>query len=328
MGHGELREASGCGPDGRYTGCMKKALLAGAVLAIAALLAFGVLKARPGRSIGAGPAGPRVPREAWSTPWRSGPVLFVGLGDSVTAGYGASPSHGYVDRLACNPADEFDDLKGICLGAVFPGLRSLNLSVSGTISQEHVARQLPKLPVQDPATFGVVAITTGGNDLIHDYGRSSPREGAMYGATVEQAKPWIDAFEKRVLALLEQVRSRFPGGCRIFLATIFDPTDGVGDIEATGHGLPAWKDGEALLGAYNGVLRRAAAQVPDVILVDVHAAFLGHGIHCAEPSRPFHRPEDPHYWYFDNLEDPNDRGYDAIRRLFLLALEKALAPKK
>jgi len=26
---------------------------------------------------------------------------------------------------------------------------------------------------------------------------------------------------------------------------------------------------------------------------------------------------DPHYWYFENIEDPNDRGYDALRRIFL-----------
>ncbi len=31
---------------------------------------------------------------------------------------------------------------------------------------------------------------------------------------------------------------------------------------------------------------------------------------------------DPHYWFYFNLEDPNERGYDAIRRLFLLEMEK------
>lgn len=255
-------------------------------------------------------------------------MLFVGLGDSVTAGFGASPGLGYFDRLAANPPGEFDDLKGICLGAVFPDLRPQNLSMSGTTSLEHVEEQLPKLAVQDPGTFGVVVVTTGGNDLIHDYGRSTPREGAMYGATVAQAKPWIENFERRMGVLLEGIRSRFPGGCRIFLATIFDPTDGVGDIENSGHRLPAWKEGEALLAAYNDILRRTAQKVPDVVLVDVHAAFLGHGIHCTETSLPHYRPEDPHYWYFSNLEDPNDRGYDAIRRLFLLEIEKSLAPRK
>ncbi len=30
-----------------------------------------------------------------------------------------------------------------------------------------------------------------------------------------------------------------------------------------------------------------------------------------------------HYWYYTNLEDPNERGYDAIRRLFLLEMMEA-----
>jgi hypothetical protein len=57
----------------------------------------------------------------------------------------------------------------------------------------------------------------------------------------------------------------------------------------------------------------------------MHEAFLGHGIHCSEKSGKHYRPEDPHYWYFFNLEDPNDRGYDAIRRLFLLEIEKVFS---
>ena len=35
-----------------------------------------------------------------------------------------------------------------------------------------------------------------------------------------------------------------------------------------------------------------------------------------------YRAEDPHYWYAPNIEDPHNRGYDAIRRLFLLELIK------
>ncbi len=29
-----------------------------------------------------------------------------------------------------------------------------------------------------------------------------------------------------------------------------------------------------------------------------------------------------HHWYYTNLEDPNERGYDAIRRLFLIEMAK------
>ena len=54
-------------------------------------------------------------------------------------------------------------------------------------------------------------------------------------------------------------------------------------------------------------------------------AFLGHGAHCAEPWREHYDSEDPHYWYYANIEDPNDRGYDAIRRLFFLEMAKVFA---
>ena len=35
-----------------------------------------------------------------------------------------------------------------------------------------------------------------------------------------------------------------------------------------------------------------------------------------------YRASDPHYWYAPNLEDPNNRGYDAIRRVFLNEIVK------
>jgi hypothetical protein len=50
-------------------------------------------------------------------------------------------------------------------------------------------------------------------------------------------------------------------------------------------------------------------------------------IPCRQFWQPFYRPEDPGYWYFDNLEDPNDRGYDALRRLFLIEMSRTLPAK-
>ena len=163
-------------------------------------------------------------------------------------------------------------------------------------------------------------MTTGGNDIIHNYGRTPPREEAMYGATFEEAKPWVDNFERRLESTLAQIKSRFPGGCEIFLANIFDPTDGLGDAQRAG--LPAWKDSMQILDAYNAVIRHAGETHKNVHVVDVHGAFLGHGIHCTQFWRGHFDWHDPHYWYFVNLEDPNERGYDVIRRLFLLEMAK------
>jgi len=240
---------------------------------------------------------------------------LLGLGDSITAGFGASRGLSYFDRLVQNPPDEFTELDGICLSRVLPNLRSLNLALSGTDSLQHLSKQLPRIPQQPADVFGLVVFTTGGNDIIHAYGRAAPREGAMYGATLAQARPWIEAFESRLATMLDRVEACFPGGCAIFLANIYDPTDNVGDSASAG--LPAWPDGLAILRAYNAVLARAAEQRPNVYGVDLHQTFMGHGIHCTKFWRATYQANDPHYWYYDNLEDPNDRGYDAIRRLFL-----------
>ncbi len=273
------------------------------------------------RPVGSGAAGPAIKREWFSKPWASRPVLLVGLGDSVTAGFGARKGYSYFDRLTKNPADEFPELKNISLTEVFPSLTSTNLSISGSTSGEVPDRQLALLATNDPGVFGIVVMTTGGNDIIHNYGRTAPREEAMYGASWEQAQPWVENFSGRLEKTISQIKSRFPGGSEIFIANIFDPTDGLGDAERAG--LPHWTDAMKILAAYNTVIQQCAAAHPEVHLIDMHGAFLGHGIHCTHFWREHFDRHDPHYWFFDNLEDPNERGYDVIRRLFLIEMAKA-----
>ena len=272
------------------------------------------------RPIGHGPAGPLIQREVFSSAWTSRKVLLLGLGDSVTAGFGARKGLSYFDRLTTNPADDFPEMQGINLGAVFPNFQSTNLAVSGSTSMEVLSSQLNFLPTNSADVFGVVVMTTGGNDLIHNYGRTPPRAEAMYGATLDEAKPWVADFGRRLDTVFNQIKNHFPGGCEIYLATIFDPTDGVGDSERAG--LPVWKDSMAVLAACNAAIQHATNDFPEVHVVDAHEAFLGHGIHCTQFWRPNHDRRDPHYWFYFNLEDPNERGYDVIRRLFLNEMAK------
>jgi len=298
----------------------KRAIGLAALAALLLCAAFAYRSFRGHKPIGTGPAGPTVERAAFARPWTTRPVLLLGLGDSITAGFGATPQHSYFERLVTNPGDEFPDMKGICLKTVLPHLRVKNRSVSGSTSLEHLESQINRLETVDTGTLGLVVITTGGNDLIHNYGRTPPREGAMYGATMAQARPWVAAFAARLDIMINRIQKRFPGGCHIFLANIYDPTDGVGDIENAG--LPPWPDGLAILDAYNTTLARCAQKHAAVHLVNIHDEFLGHGIHCREFWAKHYDAADPGYWYYENLEDPNDRGYDAIRRLFLIEMAK------
>lgn len=275
----------------------------------------GCIYLRFAHPVGDGPAGPSVSLVSFSQQWTTRNILLVGLGDSVTAGFGARKGYGYFDRLHSNPADEFQDMQGISLRGVIPNLSVTNFAVSGSTSFDHIEKQLPRLPIADSNVFGLIVVTTGGNDLIHNYGRTPPRKEAMYGASWEQAQPWIEGFEKRLESILSEINSRFPGGCHIFLANIYDPTDGVGDIQSVG--LPEWKDGLRILEAYNNVILKVAARHSNARLIDFYNTFMGHGIHCVQFWRSDYARRDPHYWYHVNLEDPNERGYDAIRRLLL-----------
>jgi lysophospholipase L1-like esterase len=272
--------------------------------------------------VGTGAAGPAVSRDPFQAPWTERTVLLVGLGDSVTAGFGASEGHSYFQRLVVNPPDDTVEMRGICLKAVMPNLSGTNLAISGSTSLQCLQAELPKLPVQPGNVLGIVVITTGGNDIIHNYGRTPPTEGAMYGATMEQARPWFENYRRRLDTTVQEITSRFPGGCHIFLANIYDPTDGTGSARRVG--LPSWPDSMAILRAYNKAIADCAAEYPNVHLVDIHSLFLGHGLFCRQFWRPSYRRSDPYFWYHDILEDPNERGYDALRRVFLNAMADVL----
>src|SRR4051794_6586711 len=67
------------------------------------------------RPIGQGPAGHSISIHSFQGRWSDKPVLLLGFGDSVTAGFGASKGHSYFERLVKNPENEFSDVKGVCL---------------------------------------------------------------------------------------------------------------------------------------------------------------------------------------------------------------------
>lgn len=298
-----------------------------AVLVGLGLLCWYVLIGRYMHPVGHGPAGPAVPGAPFSEPWSTGKTVLLGLGDSVTAGYGATDGRGYFDLLVKNDDARHPDMIGRDLSMVFHFLRPINRSRSCTTSEEHLMVQVRCLQTFPDDVRGIVVITTGGNDIIHDYGRSTPRDGAMYGCTAAQASVWKENYRKRLQGIIEDTTAKFPGGCEIFLANVYDPTDGVGDIHNGFILLPKWPDGLKAHAMFNRVTAEECERYPHVHLVDVHGAMLGHGIHCRDRRNPHYDADDPHYWYYVNLEDPNDRGYDAIRRVFLLRMIEVLGKR-
>ena len=298
-------------------------LIAAGLLVVAGAVVYRYF--RYARPVDSGPAGPAVSREHFERSWTERPVVLLGLGDSITQGLGASPGRAYFNRLVKNPVDEFPDMERISLSQVLPNLQPLNRSIAGTTSIECIDYQLPKLETFSADTFGIVVMTTGGNDVIHNYGRTPPREGAMFGAKVDEIGEWVQNYERRLDTIVERMRSVFPGGCHLFVGNIYDPTDADGDIVHAG--LPAWPNGLKVLQEYNEALVRFSKRHSDVTLVDIRSGFLGHGIHCTHFWHRYYHREAPYYWYWENLEDPNDQGYDAIRRMFLLEIAKVVPGK-
>jgi hypothetical protein len=272
---------------------------------------YNALRVRP---IGEGPAGPPVAATPFETVWSEDEVVFLGVGDSITRGYGGPGGLNYFDLLVRNHA-RYADMEGRDLLSVFPNLEPRNIAVDFTVSQEHIDRQLPKIPHYDKSVYGVIVLTSGGNDLIHDYGRSKPRHDAMYGSTYKQAQQWCELLKGRLDTLLKGLMERFPVGCDIFFTNIYDPTDGVGDPQTMM--MHRWPDCVKVLALANEKIAELCEKYPNVHLVDIHSEFLGHGIHCDEPWRKHYHKDDPTFWYAPILEDPNIRGHDAIRRLFL-----------
>lgn len=53
-------------------------------------------------------------------------------------------------------------------------------------------------------------MTTGGKDLIHSYRLQPPKKGAMYGASYEQAKLWIENDRQRLSKILNAISKVVP----------------------------------------------------------------------------------------------------------------------
>lgn len=298
---------------------------AGAFALCALMLLTAWLIIRMPAPMGEGPAGETVSSQPFQKRWSERKVLMVSLGDSVSTGFGADKGMGYFALMKDNNNDEYPQMKGLDLASVLPNLEVKALALNASNSRSHLLT-IQNMQTQLEDVFGIICITTGGIDLIHNYGRSAPTEGAMFGASYETVKPWIANFEARLNKMMVTLKGKFPGGCVVMLANIYDPTDGVGDIENAGPMflLDDWQDGLKTLTQFNKAIARSAGKHQHVHLVDMHKAMLGHGIHCLEPANPYYDDKDATYWYYVNLEDPNQRGYDAIRRVFLNRTVEAL----
>lgn len=236
-------------------------------------------------------------------------TLYVALGDSMSTDHyptcdvrnlDAPPARldplGAAALLHRNEDDRWPEFQGHDLESYFSGVEFLNLAEDGALIDDVATEELARLghDSRDPGIL--LSLTAGGNDLLDALAGGPPLDNRVRRLT------------RRYADLVETVREELPNAT-ILVTTVYDPTDGTGRLpgfEYYGQ-LPL-----EYLERFNQQVRDTARAVPGVLLADVHARFLGHGVKAPERDR----------WYWRrNLIEPNARGASEIRRVWWELLE-------
>jgi hypothetical protein len=177
---------------------------------------------------------------------------------------------------------------------LYPGIQIQNLAADGATIGEVFGEQTSQLEDGDDSVL--ITLTVGGNDLLSAYG-NKPKKALLDKIEADVA----EAYD----FLVDHLRGRFPNGTLI-VNTIYDPSDRTGKIPGVYDDLgPLPLD---ILDRMNDHIRALAVGTPRVLLADVHAHFMGHGVSVAEADR----------WYWRrSLIEPNARGAHEIRQLWL-----------
>jgi lysophospholipase L1-like esterase len=237
---------------------------------------------------------------------------LIVLGDSISAGVGASSSaRVYGALLAENddgayPSESATDLESLTGGAV----EVLDYSAGGATTRDLVRQtNAVERNLTFPASgHTVVVLTIGGNDL----------QGSIFGGD-----PTGEPLDAAILAIRRMVTffqdpTHFADGVSVYLADVYDPSDGVAHIDGCFLGLTlpelvdalfVWRDRYIELGTEMGFA-----------VIDMLGHFHGHAYYYDDPTNPYYDAADPSFWFADCIH-PNDRGHHEIRRLFYEAMD-------
>lgn len=218
--------------------------------------------------------------------------VAVALERRVSAG--AVAPLGAASLLYKNSEEHWPDDAGNDLSSLYPGIEFQNVASDGATIGEVFGEQLPLLEDSDEPTL--LTLTIGGNDLLSAYG-NRPAHALLEHIVRDIA----EAYD----FLVDQLRARCPNGTLI-INTIYDPSDSTAKIPGVYENrskLPLDS-----LYTLNDHIRALAVGTPRVLLGDVYARFLGHGVTAAGAER----------WYWKrSFIEPNARGASEVRHVWL-----------
>lgn len=222
---------------------------------------------------------------------------YVALGDSISTDDYPGEGKGAASLFFKNDDRIYPDFENRNLRSMYPGLKFISMAQDGATTSDVLHHQLSELLKIDPAR-PLLSITAGGNDIL-------------------SLEADADEIEFRFNTILQKLLQNFPMG-KILLGTIYDPTDGIGDLLEPETFLQREM---AILHEVNEHIRTMAGH--HIEIVDIYYHFLGHGSHCKDPANQHYHVDDPSLWYIHTIE-PNVRGGHEIRKLFWNALESSI----
>jgi len=248
-------------------------------------------------------------------------VRYIALGDSVSIDLYPALDAGQIDvavalerattagnvaplgaaSLTFKNSEEFwPDEIGNDLISRFPRIELVNVAEDGATIGDVFGEQLTRVEETDEPVL--ISLTIGGNDLLSAYG-NRPKKALLEKIERDIA----EAYD----FLVDHLRGRFPNGTLI-VNTIYDPSDRSGKIPGVYDEigpLPL-----EILDRMNDHIRALAIGTPRVLLADLYAQFLGHGVSVGDDDR----------WYWRrSLIEPNARGANEIRRLWLEVVDSS-----
>jgi lysophospholipase L1-like esterase len=206
---------------------------------------------------------------------------------------------GAASLLYRNAEWHWPDEVGQDLVSRYPGIEFTNLASDAATIGDVFGGQLPELTRSDEPTL--VTLTVGTHDLMSALA-NRPR-GALLEAI---ARDVANAYD----ALVDAIRAERPEAL-VLLTTVVDPSDRTGVIR--GVLSDAGKLPLSPLDSLNAHIRDRAGRADGVALADAYVHFLGRGTTAPEEDRWFWRR---------SLLEPNARGANELRRVWIEAVDR------